>query len=210
MSTYPPMHAVDHDAAAIKAALDAIVQATLIVPDGGELLTAYVPLLAEDPEPPVRALLGHVHTANPQSVHLDGGRAHAVFHGPHAYVSPAVYERPTAPTWDYINVEASGVLERIDDEAGRYRLLERLARHMEPGDGGWRPKDEPELVARLLPHMTGFRLHVEAIRGRFKVSRNKGGRDRAAVAAVMRRGNPDGFRALIDALYDGKEDDIRE
>lgn len=218
MSVYPPGHALENEAASIKAAIDTIVQATLIVPDGAGLHTSYVPLLAESDEPPVRTLIGHVHTANPQAVHLDGGRAHAVFHGPHAYVSPAAYEKRSVPTWDYVNVEAVGVLERIDDEAGRRNLLERLARHMEPGSDGWRPEDEPELVASLLPQMTGFRLHVESIRGRFKVSRNKGPADRSAVAEVMRRDNPAHFRGLIDELYDelndpggsDEEDDIRE
>lgn len=178
------------------------MQATLIVPDGEHMLTRHIALLAEHTRPPVRALVGHIHTANPQAAHLDGAVAHAIFHGPHACVSPAVYEKTGVPTWDHVNVEVAGVLERIDDEAGRRRLLDRLSEHMEPGSDGWRPAHEPGLVEQLLPHIAGFRLHVESMRGRFKVSRNKSGTDRAAVAEVMRGQNAPRFGELIEELYD--------
>lgn len=62
-------------------------------------------------------LIGHVARANNQWQQFDGNaEALAIFHGPHAYVSPTWYATsPAVPTWNYAAVHVYGK-PRVRDE----------------------------------------------------------------------------------------------
>ena len=65
--------------------------------------------------------------ANPQLAHcVPGRRATAIFHGPHAYVSPGWYEQPGVPTWNYIAVHCHGGIELEDNTAALENALELM------------------------------------------------------------------------------------
>ncbi len=73
-------------------------------------------------------LSGHLAAGNPQCTALTGGRALAIFGGPHAYVSPSWYRtQPAVPTWDYAAVHVSGGLTLVTDPAETAAMLDALA-----------------------------------------------------------------------------------
>src|SRR5688572_3972797 len=102
--------------------------ATLIT-GGGEPFATHLPLLLDTSRGPHGTLLGHFARPNPhwRLDHQQYGSL-AIFHGPHAYVSPSWYPSaaPAVPTWNYATVHAVGRIVPIDDAAYIATLLEQM------------------------------------------------------------------------------------
>src|ERR1700675_60289 len=69
----------------------------------------HIPILARDVNHQL-VLHGHMAKANPHWHLLQGGsESLVIFHGPHAYISPRLYEsRESVPTWNYATVHVYG------------------------------------------------------------------------------------------------------
>jgi transcriptional regulator len=148
--------------------------------DGG-LMSTHIPFLIEGD-----ALLAHVARANPHWRAFDGTtEAQAIFSGPHAYVSPAWYEkRPAVPTWNYVAVHVTGRPMVIADPAVARALLMRLAATF---DANWRMENEPEaFLDGMMKGIVAFTLPIERIEGKFKLSQNREAADRLGAAAKLR------------------------
>ncbi len=133
-------------------------------------------------------LRGHWAKPNPQSRHA--GRALAIVHGPHAYVSPAWYpDKETAarvPTWNYALANLDGELSTFDDEASLAAIVDDLSRQHEARvDSHWRYEHEREDLRSQLRGIIGFRLTVDRIDLKFKLNQNHPVTNRAAVATQL-------------------------
>src|SRR5262249_18344028 len=118
---YQPAHRrfeVDDPAAAL-ADLCAVFPATLVTAFGGELRSTILPLLFDPGDGPRGTLRGHVARGNPHwraiAAASAGEDALAIFSGPDAYVSPALYVEKqltgkVVPTWNYVTVNVHGTL----------------------------------------------------------------------------------------------------
>lgn len=152
--------------------------ATLVSGGAAGLHVSHVPLIAErDGSGKVR-LLGHVARANPQWQALEQA-AHvlAIFHGPHAYVSPGWYaSHPAVPTWNYAVVHAHGKA-RLMDEAELHELLMRLSsKHESHRPQPWKMSALPaDFVSGMLTAIVGFEIEVQRLEGKFKLSQNRPG-----------------------------------
>jgi transcriptional regulator len=147
----------------------------------GHLMATHIPFLVEGD-----ALHAHVARANPHWRAFDGAtEAQAVFSGPHAYVSPTWYEkRPAVPTWNYVAVHVTGRPQVIGDPAAARPLLARLVATF---DSAWRMDDEPEtFLDGMMKGIVAFRLPIERIEGKFKLSQNRDAADRQGAAARLR------------------------
>lgn len=175
--------------------------ATLVTsrPDG--VAVSHVPLLWDAAR---RILTGHLARPNPQVAHLaEGAEALAIFHGPHAYVSPRWYRNhPAVPTWNYAVVHAHGRLRRIDDKAALAEIVDALARQFEAGEAEpWQFEDQPvPFRDGLLGGIVGFEIAVERLEGKFKLSQNRAAEDRQGVIAGLRRGGRPDDLALADLM----------
>jgi len=152
--------------------------ATLVSSGAAGLHVSHVPLVAErDASGKVR-LLGHVARANPQWQALEqASQVLAIFHGPHAYVSPGWYEQhPAVPTWNYAVVHAHGTA-RLMDEAELHELLITLSSQYESHrPRPWKMSALPaDFVTALLKAIVGFEIEVERLEGKFKLSQNRPG-----------------------------------
>ena len=120
-------------------------------------------------------LIGHWARPNPQARHA--GPALAIFHGPHAYVSPGWYpdkeEAARVPTWNYAVAHLHGTLETFDDEASLADLVDGLSREHEASVGSdWRFEFERDDHRSQLRGIVGFRFVAERIELKFKLSQN--------------------------------------
>lgn len=148
--------------------------------DGAPVAT-HLPLVVRD-EGAHGLLEGHFAKANRQWSALAGQETLVIFAGPHGYVSPALYEEElSVPTWNYVAVHAWGRAELVDDEAEKDALLKRLIAEHEPGFAErWR--GQPEGFRRsMLAGIVGFRMRIERIEGKFKLSQNRSETDRGRV-----------------------------
>ena len=136
---------------------------------------SHVPLLV-DVDGDAMRLRGHVARGNGHWESLDGARdVTAIFHGPHAYVSPTWYAtHPSVPTWNYAVVHARGSA-RVTDEAELHEIVHELsAKYEARNDPPWRMSELPApYVSSMLAMIVGFEIEVERVEGKFKLSQNR-------------------------------------
>jgi transcriptional regulator len=167
----------------------------LLVTQGSGLIASQVPFLIERRDSKL-FLLGHLARPNPQCADLAaGGEALAVFHGPHAYISPSWYQAgPAVPTWNYASVHAYGTARAISDKDWLADLLRRLSeRHEAREPVQWRMQDQPEnFLNGMMNGIVGFEIAVSRLEGKFKLSQNRPAGDRPRIiAALEARDDPD-------------------
>ncbi len=188
MSVYTPTHFEMSERAAIARLMHDCPFATLITPATPEPRISHVPLLLVPGCEPHGTLIGHVARANPHWREASGVESIAVFHGPHAYVSPSWYVDPAraVPTWNYTVVHATGPLEIIEDAVETRRVLEALVHRFEANrDAPWTfamPERERDA---LVGAIVAFRIRIRRLTGKFKLSQNRPGEDRERVARAF-------------------------
>ena len=171
----------------IQEIVEAYSFATLITVRGDELELSHLPLALEGTLAD-GVLRGHMARANPQlALCTPGTRATAIFHGPHAYVSPSWYARPGVPTWNYIAVHCHGSIELQDTTVALEQTLD-LMLDSKSADGR-RSIDalSSDQSARALAAIQSFYIKIERVEAKFKLSQNKSQQDRGNVIAQLSR-----------------------
>lgn len=191
----PPFNQVS-DRALLLEAMRAYSFAILFGPQSGPeapapLAATHLPLVVQD-SGPHGVLEGHFARANGHWQALAGHELLVVFPGPHAYVSPTLYEEPlSVPTWNYVAIHAYGVLTPVEDEPGKEAILSGLMRTYEPA---FRDKwlAMPAGYRRtMLAGIMGFRIPIARIEGKFKLSQNRSGGERSKIHAAQMSGTAD-------------------
>jgi transcriptional regulator len=159
--------------------------ATVITRWEGDLTVSHLPLLVDGQRGVLR---GHLARENPQCRDFAvGSEAVAIFHGPHAYVSPSVYEeQPSVPTWNYVVVHVRG-RGRLVDEPALQTILDDLVRRFDPT--GWRLEAPEEYLRSALEAIAGFEIPIEQLEGKWKLSQNRSLEDQRRVAAWLEGGD---------------------
>src|SRR5262245_64565972 len=105
-------------------------------------------------------LLAHVARQNPQWEQMTNQSVLAIFHGPHAYVSPTWYQsEKVVPTWNYVAVHAYGQVSLIEDSDSLVALVHRLTRVFEKGrPAPWDFDPGDAYVRKVSSGIVGFRL----------------------------------------------------
>jgi transcriptional regulator len=155
------------------------------------MVATHLPLVVKD-EGPHGLIEGHFALANRHHQSLAGRETLVIFPGPHSYVSPTFYVDPNSvPTWNYIAVHAYGTLTLIEDNEGKEALLTGLIAQNEPAFAEkWRAM--PDNFRRsMLAGIVGFRIPIDRIEGKFKISQNRLPEERANVMAAHAAGTPD-------------------
>lgn len=189
MSLYLPTAFASNDRVAIARLIAEHPFATLVTAVGGEPQISHLPLLY-DPDPaPHGTLVGHMARANPHWRHFGDGASLAIFHGPHAYVSPSWYAEPAlqVPTWNYAVAHLSGRAAAVADRGATIATLQAMIARFEGGrPAPWRLQLEGARLDAMLAGIVAFRVVIERIDAKFKLSQNKDVDDRRRVAAALR------------------------
>ncbi|HSG69635.1 MAG TPA: FMN-binding negative transcriptional regulator, partial [Planctomycetaceae bacterium] len=169
---YNPASFVQNDLPTLHSFIARHSFATLISQSADGPDVSHLPLLLDCEQ---NRLLGHFARANPHWQTLDGQSVLAVFHGPHAYISPAWYEVPnTVPTWNYAVVHVRGLCQIVEDRAQTREILERTVQTFEADrPNPWSIDEvEPELLAKLISSIVAFTISIEQIEGKWKLNQN--------------------------------------
>lgn len=124
-------------------------------------------------------LLGHMNRANPHWAALEAGAtALLAFTGPHAYVSPTVYEvTPAAPTWNFTSVHVRGTIDKIDEATSAEETLQVVKSTVRALEGrfgtGWDMSESVGYFREILPAVGAFRFTVSGADGMFKLSQEQ-------------------------------------
>lgn len=140
----------------------------------GEPFATHLPLLLDRAAGPQGSLLGHLARANRQWKTLAGQTVLSVFSGPHAYISPAWYEAENVvPTWNYTAVHVSGRVVLLEDPDQLFALVAQMTDFYErTRPEPWSVGERNTFLDRLLPLIVGFRVEIDRIEGKWKLSQN--------------------------------------
>jgi transcriptional regulator len=188
MTLYVPKAFGDNDPALIARLVREYPFATLITATPTQPVITHLPLVYRPGDGPHGTLVGHFARANPHVGEVASGESIAVFHGPHAYVSPSWYADPAAsvPTWNYAVVHLHGSIALAPDGAASRTLLDELIAAFESTRAApWRMSLDAPIEAAMIGAIVGFLLPVTRIEAKFKLSQNRSAADCDRVAAAL-------------------------
>ncbi len=174
--------------------------ATVVTPAAGPPFVTHLPLVIDEGADGLR-ITGHFARANPHWQALAGHESLAVFQGPHAYVSPRLYDTPqSVPTWNYVAVHATGRARALDHAAEALRAVEALIAATEPAYAEqWRSLPE-RYREGMLRGIVAFELVVERLEGKYKLSQNRSLPEQRRVAEALAAGDDAAARATGDIM----------
>jgi transcriptional regulator len=184
----PPAFAID-DAAVLRAFVQDNPFATVVRVSDGAPTIAYAPVLLDGD-----TLRFHLAKANAVAAAGEGERLLLSFVGPHAYVSPDWYDtQGRVPTWNYLAVEATGIVTRVAGDDLRQLLVDLSAAeeaHLKPKPPWVIDKVPEEKMRGLFAAIVGFSVKIETLTGKFKLSQNTTPADiDGVIAGLEKRGD---------------------
>jgi transcriptional regulator len=206
LNMYNPPHFLISDATWIHAFIRRNPFATIAAAFDGAVHFAYVPVVLDQEPARFGTVFFHLARSNPIAALPDGSAVKMSIMGSHTYVSPDWYETPDqVPTWNYMAVEGSGRVRRLD-EAESLAHLTRLADEQESAlapKPPWSPtRLPPQRLKQLLLGIVPFRLVFEALEGKAKLSQNRSQEDvRRVIAALTQRGG-EAATAVASSMQD--------
>jgi transcriptional regulator len=188
MSVYIPDHFAARERATIARLMHDHPFATLVTPGAAEPLVTHLPLLHVPDREPHGTLVGHFARANPHARGATNVESIAIFHGPHAYVTPSWYADPggAVPTWNYAVAHVHGTLELARDAAETRAVLDLMIQRFESGRAApWQLGLDAARLQAMVGAIVGFRIRVRRIDAKLKLSQNRSGDDQRRVAAGL-------------------------
>jgi transcriptional regulator len=155
------------------------------VSDDGPFAT-HIPILVRESGDQM-TLHGHMAKANPHWEILQRGQESlAIFHGPHAYISPSLYEsRESVPTWNYAAVHVYGKASVVTEPERLFDETRDIINRFDPAYyAQWNSLSE-KFRNGMLKHIVGFEMVATRIEAKFKISQNRSKGDQATVIASL-------------------------
>ena len=134
-------------------------------------------------------LHGHIAKSNPHGALLQGDQESlAIFHGPHAYISPKLYEsRESVPTWNYAAVHVYGHVRAVTDPEPLMEEVREIINAFDPDYFAQWSSLNDKFRYGMLKQIVGFEIVATRIEAKFKISQNRTKADQAAVIASLRQ-----------------------
>ena len=206
---YLPPHFEETDAHQIAELVLHHPLAALVCQREGEFIVNHLPLFAESEN----RLTGHIAKAN--SLHqiiADGTQVVAIFRAEDAYISPNWY--PTkplthrhVPTWNYQVAHFHGRLFFTHDDKAKRAVVGRLTQTYERihfGNSAWKMSDAPQdYMQSMLDNIVAFRMEIDTISAKSKLSQNKEKADYEAVQQQMKATDRTGMADAMALLKQG-------
>ncbi len=220
---YPPKHfqTSEEEKHKLRALINDNALATLLVSiDEAFPHISHIPFHFEECETSTEAkskvLIAHVSNKHPLAERLltqGDVPLSLVFHGEHSYISPHCGSNSNAhnandnskgqvvPTWNYAKVHVTGSATAIVDPELKYQQMKISSQHFERDQQ--RPWQLTEVsdkkIRQMLTAITFFKVHIDSIEGRFKLSQNKPTAVRTQIAEqVARRNKPFLAQQILD------------
>jgi transcriptional regulator len=196
---YVPPHFRITDEATISAFLDRELFGIIVTQGDDAPVATHIPMLHDVDGNGRHTLSGHVARANPQWKSFNGSLVLAMFHGPHAYISPSLYDGASnVPTWDYTAVHVYGRAAVVEHEDQSREIVRRLTRRMESTRAtAWDVDALPaDYLQKMIRAIVAFRIDVERIEAQFKLSQNRSAVERERIIGHLEKSENSGERAL--------------
>jgi len=175
--------------------------ATMITVTDGKPFVSHLPLTPKRVGDKIE-LIGHLARANPHWRSLANSQVTVIFHGPHTYITPQWYTENDVPTWNYSTVHAVGGGELIESREGIVECLKELTAHVERHwPSGWDFFIPDDLSGDILPKsIVGFKIKIDEINFKKKLSQNRTAADRAGVLKGLEARADDSSRLVLSEM----------
>jgi transcriptional regulator len=183
---YIPEFNRQEDRATILAFMRANPFAILVSNVDGIPFATHLPLLIEEAGDQI-IIQGHMAKANAHWKSMkEIEESLIIFHGPHAYISPTLYEhRESVPTWDYAAVHVYGEPTLFTDEESLRATLHRMIDTFESSYMTQWSELSEQYQSRMMKHIVGFNIKVKRLEGKFKLSQNRTKGEQARVIQCL-------------------------
>ncbi|MGB6676027.1 MAG: FMN-binding negative transcriptional regulator [Terriglobales bacterium] len=183
---YIPEFNRQEDRATILAFMRANPFAILVSNVDGIPFATHLPLLIEEAGDQI-IIQGHMAKANAHWKSMkETEESLIIFHGPHAYISPTLYEhRESVPTWNYAAVHVYGEPTLFTDEESLRATLHRMIDTFESSYMAQWSELSGEYQSRMMKHIVGFNIKVKRLEGKFKLSQNRTKGEQARVIQAL-------------------------
>ena len=183
---YIPEFNRQEDRATILAFMRANPFAILVSNVDGVPFATHLPLLIDDAGDQI-VIQGHMAKANVHWKSMkEGEESLIIFHGPHAYISPSLYEnRESVPTWNYAAVHVYGEPTLFTDEESLRATLHRMIDTFESSYMTQWSELSEQYQSRMMKHIVGFNIKVKKLEGKFKLSQNRTKGEQARVIQCL-------------------------
>jgi transcriptional regulator len=208
-SVYIPASFNENDQATLHDFMRAHSFATVVTTHDSKPFASHLPLFLDGTSGPQGALIGHMARANLQWQEMQAGAEVLVmFHGPHAYVSPAWYEAQAmvVPTWNYMAVHAYGKARILSQEELEQALHKLVDSYEGAYEQPWQLEMSQSMREKMLGAIVGFEIALSSIEGKFKLSQNRSEQDRQRVTAKLAEQDDAGSRSVAEQMgkYSGE------
>jgi transcriptional regulator len=172
---------------------------------------SHLPILLRRNEGPHGTLVGHMARANPHWQEIVGQTALVVFTGPHTYISPTWYEAPNVvPTWNFTAVHVTGTVEIFEGhEELRSILQETVQVYEQSMPNPWSFDDSGTFAERMMAQIVGFRIPIERIEGKFKLSQNQPVERRAKVVRALEQQTGENAQQVARLMRESLGEELR-
>ena len=198
---YIPEFNRQEDRATILAFMRANPFAILVSNVDGVPFATHLPLLIDDAGDQI-VIQGHMAKANAHWKSMkEGEESLIIFHGPHAYISPSLYEnRESVPTWNYAAVHVYGEPTLFTDEESLRATLHRMIDTFESSYMTQWSELSEEYRSRMMKHIVGFNIKVKKLEGKFKLSQNRTKGEQARVIQSLNQSQDSNIEGVAQLM----------
>jgi transcriptional regulator len=164
------------------------------------LVATHLPLLIEQVGNDL-IVCGHFAKANHQWRAIEDKDSLAIFHGPHAYISPSLYEvRESVPTWNYAAVHVYGRGRVLKDDVAVRQVLIDLTSRFDPSYYQQWLTFSADYREKMVRRIVAFEIQATRIETKFKLGQNRSKPEQDNLIRVLERSadsNVQGLAALM-------------
>jgi transcriptional regulator len=163
------------------------------------LVATHLPLLVNEHEGRIK-IRGHFAKANHHWSVIEEQESLVIFHGPHAYISPSLYEvQESVPTWNYATVHVYGKGRLLKESADVTQVLVDLTGTFDPSYYERWETFSQEYRDSMVRRIVAFEIEATRIESKFKLSQNRTNTEQQNVIEALER-SPDSAVAGVAAL----------
>jgi transcriptional regulator len=163
----------------------------------------HLPLLVDEAGDQI-VVRGHMAKANPHWKSMRAGEESLViFHGPHAYISPTLYEiRESVPTWNYAAVHVYGEPTLFSDEAGLLSTLHQMIHTFESSYMAQWSQLSEHYRSQMMKHIVGFEIKAKRLEAKFKLSQNRTKGEQARVIQCLNQSKDSNISGTAELMQE--------
>ncbi|MBB5646057.1 FMN-binding negative transcriptional regulator [Pedobacter cryoconitis] len=174
--------------------------ATIVTTKAGLPIATQLPFLITQNDDKL-VLSAHFALANEQVSYIEENTSLVIFSEPHAYISPAHYDKvESVPTWDYVAVHAYGKARIVQEEDAKIQALEQMILFYEQGYLEQWNKLSDKFKKGMIRGIAVFDLEVTDLQAQKKVSQNKNEMERERIAVHLEKSDVSSEKAIADYI----------